>query len=368
MIKRIISYSIALILCFFGTGITLKAFSDAGFPETEASTPSKKVDTVVSYVQVLTNNDLKLTERPAKSVISPRGDFILVPSIDNNFLYYINTWNNSPKLENFTIPTGQKPVAVAISSNSKYAYIANEGDNTISVVRLEEEDSNIVNTITTGEKPSSIAISPDDRYLYVTNKGDDTLSIIKTSYDDCKIVNIIPVGNFPYSIKLSKTGETGYIVNQGSNDVSIIDLFDPENAQFKGSIPVGVYPSDLAISNNQDISIVSNTIENTLSVFNPLSDFPVSFGTISNVSKPAGIASDNKGNFAAVVNAGSGTLNLYSFRYAEDQSIIKLDHDDISVGGYPEFIDINSEKELMVIISPQSKTLSLIKYERKYEN
>jgi YVTN family beta-propeller protein len=73
-------------------------------------------------------------------------------------------------------PVGRKPQSIAVSADGAHAYAANEGDNTISVVRLR--DGTVSATVPVGRSPRTVAVSPDGSLAYVTNGGDDTVSVI----------------------------------------------------------------------------------------------------------------------------------------------------------------------------------------------
>ena len=57
-----------------------------------------------------------------------------------------------------TIPVGIKPGIVAITQDSKYAYVANFGENTVSVIRIR--DNKVIKTIKVGNAASGLAIIP----------------------------------------------------------------------------------------------------------------------------------------------------------------------------------------------------------------
>lgn len=64
---------------------------------------------------------------------------------------------------------GVQPVALAMSPDAKYLYVAEAGVNAVGVIRLEGKSGKLVGHIPTGCWPSSVAVSADGLTLYVAN-------------------------------------------------------------------------------------------------------------------------------------------------------------------------------------------------------
>jgi 6-phosphogluconolactonase (cycloisomerase 2 family) len=70
------------------------------------------------------------------------------------------------------------PIAMAINSAGTFAYVVNQGDNSVSEFSIARGSGTLtfVTTTMTGYGPNAVAISPNGRYLYVTNGIDATIS------------------------------------------------------------------------------------------------------------------------------------------------------------------------------------------------
>ncbi|MDD5581058.1 MAG: YncE family protein [Methylobacter sp.] len=64
---------------------------------------------------------------------------------------------------------GVQPVALALSPDAQFLYVAEAGINAVGVVRLEGQSGRLIGHIPTGWWPSSVAVSADGRTLYVAN-------------------------------------------------------------------------------------------------------------------------------------------------------------------------------------------------------
>ena len=117
---------------------------------------------------------------------------------------------------------------VSVTPDSKYAYVSNLGDNTVSVIRTE--DNSVVKTITVGNGPAGVSMTPNGKYVYVNNSGAGTVSVIQTS-DNTVIdtdpstpeIDPIEVGKQPYGgIAVSPDGKSVFVGNFEDGSVSVI--------------------------------------------------------------------------------------------------------------------------------------------------
>ena len=97
-----------------------------------------------------------------------------------------------------TTITVMQPVGVG-----PYAYIANSGDNTVSVI--DTATNNVTAIIPVGNSPRGVAVTPDGKKVYVTNFFDDTISVIDAAKN--KVTATIPVGDAPHGVSISPDGK-----------------------------------------------------------------------------------------------------------------------------------------------------------------
>ena len=75
-----------------------------------------------------------------------------------------------------TIPVGTDPSGIESDPLTNTVYVANTGDNTVSVIG--GYTNRVTATITVGGQPFGIGTDPLRNAVYVSNSGDNTLSII----------------------------------------------------------------------------------------------------------------------------------------------------------------------------------------------
>jgi YVTN family beta-propeller protein len=117
---------------------------------------------------------------PFQVVVDPSGKFAYVVNNDSgsgNALglsqYTINSATGvlTPNTPEF-VATGNGPTAIAVDPTSKFAYVVNRLDNTVSMYTIDSTTGNLTatGTIATGTEPFRIHFDPSGKFLYVTNE------------------------------------------------------------------------------------------------------------------------------------------------------------------------------------------------------
>lgn len=112
-----------------------------------------------------------------------------------------------------------------------------------------------------GSSPNSVVAT--DRYVFVSNGNNDCISVISTERDtviktiwltlDERLGNLR--GVIPYGLALSPDGRRLYVAEAGINAIAVVDV---ETMALLGHIPVGWFPSKLAVSKDGSQLIVAN--------------------------------------------------------------------------------------------------------------
>jgi len=185
-----------------------------------------------------------------------------------------------------------------VSYASTYAYISNNGDGTVSVIKTP--DNTVSDTIAVGNEPLGVAVSPDGEFVYVANNGDGTVSVISSVF--LSVVANIHVGGGPYGISVSPYNGDVYTTNQSNDTVSVINISEVTDTIAVGSEPLGV-----AVSPDGKFVYVDNgggTVSVIKTSGNEVTD------TIAVGSEPLGVAVSPDGKFVYVANNGGGTVSV----------------------------------------------------------
>ncbi|MBA3961160.1 MAG: beta-propeller fold lactonase family protein [Chthoniobacterales bacterium] len=121
---------------------------------------------------------------------------------------------------------GTQPQEVAIDEASNIIYVANQTDNTVSVIdgtHCQGTDTSGCNqswpTIAVGAAPQALAFNPTDNTLYVANTDDNTVSVVSGNTP----IATISVGAGPRSIGFVLDKNTVFVGNRDDLTVSVID-------------------------------------------------------------------------------------------------------------------------------------------------
>ena len=124
---------------------------------------------------------------------------------------------------------------IAMSPNG-FAYVS-DAYNTVSVINTAT--NTLSATITVGANPYGVAINPAGTFAYVANYGDNTVSVIDTTTNTV-VGSPIAVGTHPYGISVSPGGNLIYVANSADGTVSVIA--EATRATVGLAIPVGAGP------------------------------------------------------------------------------------------------------------------------------
>jgi YVTN family beta-propeller protein/VCBS repeat-containing protein len=203
------------------------------------------------------------------------------------------------------------PYGVAFSPDGGFAYVTNSNgvsviDTATHTVIDADPATPAVDAIPVGT-PLAVAFSPDGSFAYVTHEGGGTVSVIDTvthtvidTDADTPAVDAIPVGSGPGLVAFSRDGSLAYVTNANSDTVSVIDTathtvvdINPATPGVDG-IPVGSYPTGVAVSPDGSFAYVTNSYSNTVSVISLGANTPPVVNgdpTIDSINPASGVVS-----------------------------------------------------------------------------
>ena len=242
-----------------------------------------------------------------------------------------------------TIPVGNNPFGVAITPDGNYAYVANSGSGTVSVIATATNA--IIATITVGSGPFDIAITPDGNYAYVTNNSSASVSVIDTNTNT--VITTITTPSGPVTIAITPDGNYAYVANI-SGSVSVINT---TTNTIVNTITAGTNPFGVAITPDGNYAYIVNRGSNNISVVDTSTNTVVT--TIPVGPTPQNITFTPDGNYAYVTNGGSETLSLIDI---SSNTVIST----IGVGNSPNSIDITPDRNYIYVTNYGSNTVSVI--------
>jgi YVTN family beta-propeller protein len=155
-----------------------------------------------------------------------------------------------------TIPLDGVVSACAMGADGGRAFVARAQADSVAVV---DRVTGVERVVAVGARPSALAFLDENRRLYVANAGDDTVSVVNPRAGT--VVATIPVGDEPMAVAAGQ-GRV-YVANWGGGTVSVIDA---AAGAVVGTVTVGTFPSGLALAPAANRLYVANFLDATVSV------------------------------------------------------------------------------------------------------
>lgn len=204
------------------------------------------------------------------------------------------------------VPVGKDPAHVVVAPDGRFAYVANGGDNSGSVVDIQA--LRVVATIPVGAGPHGMRLSPDGKEAWVANLKDGTVSVIDTG--SRKLVARIAVGQGPAQVGFTPDGRFGFVSLSKEDRVAVID---PVRRKLFRKVMVGTVPIQLYATPDSRLLLVANqgTREKpgkTVSIID-LGTFEA-VATIETGAGAHGVVIEGEGRLAFVTNTYANTVSV----------------------------------------------------------
>jgi 6-phosphogluconolactonase (cycloisomerase 2 family) len=216
--------------------------------------------------------------------------------------FAIGTSGTLTPLSVATVATGNSPHSITVDPSSRYAYVANFTDNTISQYVIQSDGTlapNTPATVATGNHPWAVTINPSETWAYVANSADNTISQFSVSASGALVATTMPpvrTGVSPWNITMSPDGKYVYVANHGTPPVAGMTIsqyavdagtgaLTPLNP---ATLPTAfTYPGGMAVDPTNSYAYLANINGNSVSQYGIGADGALS--SLSPASVPAGI-------------------------------------------------------------------------------
>ena len=177
------------------------------------------------------------------------------------------------------------PSHVVITPDGTRALVTREGDNGITLLRIDGAKVEVTNrTFYAGLRPNAADITPDGAVVVVANIGrgqgdNNTVSVIDMRADPPRTVNTVTVGFNPEGIKLSPDGRwCAVVLTNGTNRPTsnpfynangklVVLRLDGTQLTKVAEAPIGRWSQGVAFTSDARILLVQNMVERNIQVF-----------------------------------------------------------------------------------------------------
>jgi YVTN family beta-propeller protein len=286
--------------------------------------------TTVAVINTATNTvtaTVVTGDDPVALAVTPNGQFVFVANhggivvvgFNGGILGTVSVISTATNTVTATISAGFgslsstiSPNDVAITPNGAYAYVTSDATNTVSVISTATNTVTATVTLPSSSYPSGVAIAPNGTYAYVTNSGSGTVSVISTATN--AVTATINVGTSPSFVSVAPNGAYAYVTNSGSGTISVISTATNTVA---GTINVGTDPYAVAVTPNNSYAYVVNHVGSgvtgqggggTVSVISTATNTVTATVNVGN--SPAGVAFTSNGAYAYVPNQADNSVSV----------------------------------------------------------
>jgi 6-phosphogluconolactonase len=175
----------------------------------------------------------------------------------------------------------------------------------------------------TGTSPSAVVVHPAKKFLYVANGGENTVSLFKVSSSGSlsEVTPRAPTGQKPLSLAIDAGGALLFAGNVGSNNISVFSINSGNGAlsEVAGSPFSSLSPGTIRIVGN--FLYVANSNSSSVSAYSfssagaltPVAGSPFATGnSITPASNPSSITADSAGHFLYVANLATSNFSVFN--------------------------------------------------------
>lgn len=240
---------------------------------------------------------------------------------------------------------------LAFSKDEKHLYVSGGNDNIIINFSIKNQKLAESDTIKLGQvwpkskiSPAGIAVNKANTKLFTVTKEDSSLYIIDPSAK--KISKKIQLPAIAYSCVLSADESKLYISLWGGRKVAVVNTIEEK---IETTIPVGDHPNELLINKKGNYLFVANANDNTVSVINTTTNKVIEtiattlYATQLTGSTTNGLALSTNEKTLYIANADNNCLAVFDV----SQPGTSQSQGFIPVGWYPTSVKVNGSKILV---------------------
>ncbi|MGK5547991.1 lactonase family protein, partial [Streptomyces sp. URMC 127] len=169
-------------------------------------------------------------------VTSPDGRFVLAVDLGNDTVYTYRldpTTGRLTRIAYVSLAPGAGPRHLTFHPRGKYAYVANELDNTVVVCAYDPATGDLspgpahpTGSGTSGSvnRPAQLLVGKSGRFAYLANRGHNSIAryAVESSGARLRLLNTVPVrGDFPRHMAFSPDERLLFAANQRSGSVTV---------------------------------------------------------------------------------------------------------------------------------------------------
>jgi 6-phosphogluconolactonase (cycloisomerase 2 family) len=234
---------------------------------------------------------------PLGIVVHPSGKFVFTANNATGQVSVYQLGANGVLSEGMNSPVNAaaNPLSLAVDDSGRFLYVANDTTGTI-VFTVSQTDGTLkwTSTVAPNEARSdAVAITPNSKFAYVANfasPGGIDAYAVNASNGDLTLIAGSPfssAGNLPSALVVEPTGKYLYAVNQGSSNLAAFTInADGSLTQIGTAVSTGTAPIAVTADPSGKFIYVANATGASVSIYSILSNGGLNLtGTLTTADK-----------------------------------------------------------------------------------
>jgi 6-phosphogluconolactonase len=296
--------------------------------------------------------------------------YVTLPSVNGIAAFRVNSHTGlMTRVIGSPFAVGASPVSIVVHPSEKFVYVANQGENNISLFTIDNETAELheVNPRTpTGFSPVALAMDSGGTLLFAANAITDNVSAYSIKSSDGTLSQVagspFPTGSRPVAMAIAPSGKFLYVAS--ANLAAIFAYANASGAlQIIAGSPfaVGSGPLSLAVDPGEHFLYVANSSSNTISVLSiddnsgaltQIPDSPFSTTTSTTTTSPVSLVIHPNGKFLYVANFATDNVSVFSIDSRGVPTL--LTGSPFAAGTHPVFALIDSAGKFLYVLNQAS--------------
>ncbi|HEY7581801.1 MAG TPA: beta-propeller fold lactonase family protein [Acetobacteraceae bacterium] len=333
---------------------------------------------------IVGNDEKPGTDAQGKSIVNATGNdtvviFDLANPEDPKVLV-------SLKLENSVVGP---PVNLAISPDNSIALVADSmtvseengvrkltPTDKLFVIDLKANPPKLAQTVTVGRQPSGLSISPKGDMALVANRGDGTISVLKIDGTTVTQTGTLPISSGVSHVEFTPDGKHALAPKSPENKVALLDIDGDKVSYNKLDIPTYAFPYNVVVSPDSKLALTADNGNNgssdgsldAVTVIDLAAAHPHAIAHVTVGDAPEGLAISPNGNVAAALNVDGSNLKGQWFYHPNGSvTVLSIQGKAVSpvgtveVGALPEGIAFTPDGRYLYVGNFIDQDVSILK-------
>jgi 6-phosphogluconolactonase (cycloisomerase 2 family) len=277
-------------------------------------------------------------------------------------------------------PAGMSPTSIVVHPSGKFAYVANQAGNDISLLTIDNSTGALTEVMPrtpAGVTPVYLTMDVGGDFLFAANQSSNNVSVYSINSGSGALTEVsgspFPANPSPIALSLAPSGNFLFAANANAAAVTVFSVSAGVLQQVPGSpFPAGNGPFSLAVDPSGSFLYVANSLDGTFSAMSvdstgfltPISGSP--FSAIPTTGNTANTDSDSTSvvfgtNIHRLYIANQGTNNVSVFAIDSSSGIpTALTDSPFAAGTAPTILAVDSTGNFLLVSNESKKTLSIL--------